>query len=249
MAEPVVSNRFGPAVETPSGVPQGSVLGPFLFAAFMGSFKFDDVNVHSTKFADDVTIIESVSRNQVSSVTLDNCISVFNQKGLVVNRSKCKQLCVRRSRQCSPELDSGFTNVNSTKILGFILNDHFTWKAQITNVLKLASQRLHIIRSLKNCLTAPELIRVYHSVITSLFMSASPACSQLPTTFLAKMERFQRRGHRLICGPSCDCNGFSCLEKGVRRCGCVTSSSSGNQCNSSFARMRMFLEGFRLPAS
>ena len=208
-----VLNHFGPVVATPSGVPQGSVLGPFLFAAFMGSFKIDGMNVHSTKYADDVTIIETVSRNQVSSITLENCIALFNQEGLVVNRSKCKQLCIRRSRQCNFDNDSGFILVNSLKILGFIFDDRFTWKAQISHVLKLASQRLHIIRSLKNCVTTLELIRVYHSVITSLFTYASPVYGQLPTTLLTKLERFQKRGHRLICGPSCDFEGFPCLRK------------------------------------
>ena len=65
-----------------SGVPQGSVLGPFLFAAFMEAFTFNCANVFSTMYADDVTIVEWVSRNQVSSISLDECTSLFNRQGL-----------------------------------------------------------------------------------------------------------------------------------------------------------------------
>ena len=86
-----VCNRFGPAVVTRSGVPQGSVLGPFLFAAFMGSFSFSAPNVDCVKYADDVTLIESVHHNENSSITLDDCVSLFRREGLFVNLAKCKQ--------------------------------------------------------------------------------------------------------------------------------------------------------------
>ena len=72
-----VLNTLGPIVDIPSGVPQGSVFGPFLFVAFMGSVNFSNMNVKCIKYSDDVTLIESLSLNQVSSVTLDNCVSAF----------------------------------------------------------------------------------------------------------------------------------------------------------------------------
>ena len=207
-----ILNRSGSVVEIPSGVPQGSVLGPFLFAAFMGLFEFNDRNVHSTKYADDITIVETVPFNEVSGITLDGYASLFEREGLFVNRSKCKQLCLRRSRRSHVDHDSGFIKVNSVSILGVIFNDNFKWKAQISRILKLASQRLHAIRCLKNCVPSPELIRVFHSIITSVFLYASPVYGKLPVTLMAKLDRFQRRGHRLICGPSCDCNGFPGLQ-------------------------------------
>lgn len=94
------------------------------------------------------------------------------------------------------------------KILGVIFTETFTWKAQISNILSLASQRLHVIRTLKAYVSRPELLLVYHAIITSLLMYASPAYGQLPATLLAKLERFQSRAHRLVCeSSSCDCSG------------------------------------------
>ena len=129
-----------------------------------------------------------------------------------MNRAKCKQLCIRRSQHGSFSDDCGFDKVNCLKVLGFIFTDTFTWTEQISHLVKLASQRLHIIRSLKAYVTKPELIRVYHAIISSLFMYASPVYGQLPITLLVKLEKFQNRSHRLICGrPSCDCSSFPVL--------------------------------------
>ena len=203
-------NSYGPTVVIPSGVPQGSVLGPFLFAAFMGSVNFSGVNLKSIKYADDVTIIESVSRGQFSSVNLDNCISIFNAEGLVVNRSKCKQLRMCRLQLCDSQ-DCGFIFVDTLKILGLTFTDRYSWCTQISNVLKVASQRFYIIRCLKNCLSTPELVQVYHTLITSLFLYASPVYGQLPSTLMAKLEKFQKRTHRLICGSGCECGAFPLL--------------------------------------
>lgn len=207
-----VKNHCGPVFEIPSGVPQGSVLGPFLFAAFMGSFDFNDSNVYSTKYADDVTIVEHVHRNQTSVISLDECMSVFDSQGLSLNRSKCKQLCLRRSRQPPVVHDTGFMPVKSNVILGVQLTDCFKWKAQLSRVLKLASQRLHVIRCLKSCIPTTDLINIFHSLITSICLYASPVYGQLPATLMAKLDALQRRGHRMICGSLCDCDRFPGLE-------------------------------------
>jgi hypothetical protein len=210
-----ISNNFGPIVKIPSGVPQGSVLGPFLFAAYMGSINFDKINVKCVKYADDVTLIEPLSRNQVSSVTLDDCMSIFEREGLFVNRMKCKLLhiCFCRTLQSGCKMtDCGFTQVSSLRVLGFTFTDRFTWDMHISHVLKTASQRLHIIRCMKQCLSLEELMLIYHAIITSVLLYASPVFGSLSLTLLNKLERFQRRAHRIICGrSSCDCNGFPSL--------------------------------------
>ena len=203
-----VCNRFGPITTSRSGVPQGSVLGPFLFAAFMGSIELDYPNVFRTLYADDVTMVEWVLRNHVSSVSLERCVSVFSQKGLSLNQSKCKRLCVRRSNNDLPDYNCDFITVENLKVLGFTFCDLFKWNAQISNILRLASQRLHLIRCLKNAISTHELIHIYHAVVTSLFLYASPAYGQLPATLRNKLERFQSRAHRIICGCSCNCDRF-----------------------------------------
>jgi hypothetical protein len=84
----------------------------------MGSINFSGENLKSIKYADDVSIIESVPRGQMSYVNLDECISIFHTEGLVANRSKCKQLRIRRL-QLPDSQNCGFILVDVLKILGF----------------------------------------------------------------------------------------------------------------------------------
>ena len=175
------------------------------------SFKRD--NVYNVKYADDITIVELVSRGQVGSISLEDCVSRFNEEGLFVNRSKRKQMCVQNCSSREIFDDCGFDRVNVMKILGVSFSDSFKWRVQISDVLRRASQRLHIIRCLKDCMTPTQLIHIYHAMITSLFLYASPVYGHLPATLMSKMEKFQKRGHRLICGSSCSCDAFPSLEE------------------------------------
>ena len=53
-----------------------------------------------------------------------------------------------------------------------------------------------------------ELITVYHALITSLFMYAAPVFGNASSSFYVRIEKFQRRAHKLICNPSCQCDDF-----------------------------------------
>ena len=81
-------------------------------------------------------------------------------------------------------------------------------------ILKCASRRLYLIRRLRDFMDCENLARVYHAIITSIFLYASPVYGRLPLTLSAKLENFQRRAHRLVCGPYCECERFpsvSCM--------------------------------------
>jgi hypothetical protein len=209
-----VHGRYGPSVSCLSGVPQGSVLGPFLFASFMGSIDFSTHNLKCIKYADDVTIIETIKSPQQITLSASSISSTFSDAGLFLNQSKCKELLFQRS--VSPMnciVSNVFTRVCSLRILGFIFNDTLTWNTQVSDVLSKASQRLYIIRCLKSILSKTELVLVYNALITTLFLYASPTYGNLPLTLLCKFDRFIKRAHRLICGCDCPCDSFPAIHE------------------------------------
>ena len=205
-------DSYGPLVSVPSGVPQVSVLGPYLFAAFIGCIDFCDVNLKCIKYADDITIIERLSKNFAPSIFLDHCELVFRGVDLQVNRLKCKQMCIKRSRVFACDTNSGFLLAPAIKILGVTFDEHLNWNQHVTSILKTASQRLFLIRSLKFSLSRRDLVLVYHSLVTSVLLYASPVFGRLSVSLLNRFERFQRRAHRLICKYDCNCDDFPLLK-------------------------------------
>ena len=202
----------GQAVWSLSGVPQGSVLGPFLFASFMGSINFDSEHVSCIKYADDITIIERLVSPAQQSLSIDVISETFANAGLFLNLSKCQEIVIQRS--FLPEnivSTSIFQRVCVLRVLGMIISDTLCWKPQICDILKRVSQRLFIIRCLKDVLSTKELITVYHAIITSMMLYASPTYGNLPKQLQLKLERFQRRAHRLICRRDCDCHRFPAI--------------------------------------
>ena len=202
-----IMNVLGPTVPVYSGVPQGSVLGPSLFTAYMGSIDFSGNKTQCVKYADDITIVETMQHNRPSCLQIDDFERTFASNGLLLNKSKSK-LCIRRSQVYPPSSISGFTQVDSLKILGVYVTNNFKWNESLAMNLKTASRRLHIIRCLKDTLSMGEIRQIYHALISSVFLYASPVYGRLPKFLITKLERFQKRAHRLICGPSCDCSHF-----------------------------------------
>ena len=94
------------------------------------------------------------------------------------------------------------------KILGITFSDSLKWDHHISNILSVASKRLYVIRRLRDFVKPKDIIHVYHAIITSVFMYASPVFVSLPSKLLSKLERFQKRAHKIICGSDCSCDLF-----------------------------------------
>ena len=95
--------------------------------------------------------------------------------------------------------------VRELKVLGVFWNDTLSWNNHFCKMLKTASQRLYVIRILKSVLPAKDLILVYHSLISSIFLYASPLFLSLPSPVTKQSINFK---NRIICGRDCDCTLF-----------------------------------------
>ena len=78
------------------GVPQGSVLGPFLFVLYINDIHLR-IGKNWTMFADDTTILSSKC-NSFCSIQSDmgNLSQWFRQNRLSINRDKCEAVAFRR---------------------------------------------------------------------------------------------------------------------------------------------------------
>ena len=201
----VMDGISGPVYKVTSGVPQGSVLGPYLFAAYMGSLLPQESQSKIVVYADDITIIETVTDEHSSCV--NDVVSCIAGAGLSVNQAKCTSLCVDRVPSHICDSVGVFDTRTHVKVLGFVLDEKLTLKEQISNTLQRASRRLYAIRILKKVLNNNDLKVVYDALIMSLIMYASPVYGQLSIGLMSKLERFHKRAHRIICDAKCKCFG------------------------------------------
>ena len=205
-----------------SGVPQGSVLGPYLFALYMSTYNSFCADTKVVKYADDVTIIIPVYKNCFDDLSYE-CSEIQHFKfwccenGMNINdsKTKCMNLCFRL--QALP-LVPGLQNVSVLKILGLVFNDKLTWNEHFDYICKRISKRLYVLRVLRSLFSHDELVDVFCSLIRSLMEYACPVFlnpgSGLDKKFIALCKRAYRVIHR---SNEYDCSNCNLLNIVSRR--------------------------------
>ena len=189
-----------------SGVPQGSVLGPLLFVAVMGTLKKLHKDTGLVKFIDDVTIIVPITRNASGRVVAeedDNVRSWANKVGLTINERKSKCLVFKKSLSFIPITLPHVEFVNSHKILGIVWSSDLKWDKHFDSISRVFVSRLHCLRVLKNFLSKDDMLLIYSSLLRVLLEYCSPLFVTLSKRNSALLDRLQNRAHRIICGKDC----------------------------------------------
>ena len=136
-------SEWGPV---PSGVPQGTKLGLWLFVLMI-----NDLDIKSPLmwiFVDDTTVSEVIQKGNTSNAQgiTGKLIKWFRKNRVVLNPDKCKELRILFSR--NPEAfdsvsidDKEIEVVNSAKLLGITISDNLTWNAHINELVKKTNKK------------------------------------------------------------------------------------------------------------
>ena len=153
------------------GVPQGSVLAPFLFSIFTNDLPNSTI-METTLFADDAcfnyghkcpTLLQKIVNTELEKISK----WYYNNK-LSLNADKSNFILIhKRKQQINVKLKLNEINLeqkHSVKYLGITIDDRLTWKPHINNCLQKLNKCLFAIYKLRPYVSLPTLKLVYNSL-------------------------------------------------------------------------------------
>ena len=205
-------NRFQrvnfPMIEwgtVPSGVPQGTKLGPGLFLLMINDLQPSDA--HCWKYVDDSMLAEVVQQDGLSS--MPNAVSDVQrwstENKLQLNADKCKEMVIDLKKVKhqfhtisvnSKELEL----VDSVKILGITISNSLQWFNHVNEVVKKANKRLYFLILLKRAnVPVHDILSFYSTCVRPVLEYCAPVFHHaLPGYLSDDLERIQKHALSII---------------------------------------------------
>ena len=188
-----------------SGVPQGSILGPFLFLLYtndIGKNISNETNI--VLYADDAKLLRPIhSINDCLSLQLDldtlqNWSNIWK---LSFNSNKCKVLSFSRSAKVDFQYhihNEPLSRVDEFNDLGVTVSYNLSWKTHVRNIVQNANRLLGLIkRTLTNHAPTKSKLLLYNSLIRPSLLYASTVWFP-DKNDLQLIEGIQRRATKFI---------------------------------------------------
>lgn len=179
-------------VEVPTGVGEGSVLGPLIFliqiievTEVMNVIReiledrdpilSDSTELRTVQFADDCTNVVATDNEWQMEELLDVCSKeyhrYFSAQGMKLNRSKEEHIVHAHSKAARIKGDikvDGREEAEAVKLLGITVNRDFKFTRHTNRVISNTNHRLAHVAKVKPLLGEKQFQMVLHSLVTSV---------------------------------------------------------------------------------
>ena len=213
------SDCFSEWGAVPSGVPQGTKLGPWLFILMINDLHLP--GLEAWKYVDDTTLAEVILRGEQSEmqVAVEAVEQWSTTNKLQLNPDKCKELIID-FKKSKHHFDAVTVNskelerVDSVKVLGVTITSTLQWNCHIADVIKKANKRMYFLILLKRAnVPARDIICFYLACIRPVLDYCAPLYHHaLPDYLCNDMERIQKRALSIISPSLSYCDNLSLFD-------------------------------------
>ena len=197
-----INNTYSDQLLIKSGIPQGSVFGPFLFNSVVGSLRPKHDVCTIVKYVDDCTYIIPVYES-ARKLHFDEHLQMVQWSshiGLRLNLRKSKQLWIPKTSTFVPEYVPDIFMASELRILGVYITPDLKWTRHVEYICGIAARRLYALRILKPHLGVKKLTSVFFALIVSLVEYCSPLLVGSLNQNDEVILKLLRRAHRIISG-------------------------------------------------
>ena len=206
--------KLSQSLDIKTGVPQGSVLGPYMFLLFI-----NDVTCYLTEgittnlFADDSSIYAVGKSIDEVRTKLQACIDSisywYRRNKLKINGTKSKIMLVgTRAQLQALHLDDFRVNyedhklelVYEAKYLGLHISYDLTWDNHISYLCKQLYFCISMLRGLRKILNETQLLKIYKTYVQPKFDYGVTIWGCTTEQNLNKIQRIQNLAARVITG-------------------------------------------------
>ena len=204
-----VGNATSEFREVRAGVPQGSVLGPTLYALYTADIPEPTTTTLGT-FADDTVYLTSdanpvtaANRLQNALTELENWIHKWRTK---INPNKSEYIVFTLNKSIPPPVlfeGEPIPWTDTAKYLGMHLDSKLTWRAHINKKiteLKIKRSKIHWLLNRNSALSLENKLLLYKMILKPVWMYGAHIWWQACKSNINKVQVFQNETLRLITG-------------------------------------------------
>ena len=194
--------------EIKSGVPQGSILGPFLFLCFVNDLPetFDE-NCKFLAYADDTQLLvcdtDIEKLKEKVEMVIDSAQKWYEKNGMKNNSSKSEILVISNKKTDKIMLkviEDGKEKIIKSrkwiKVLGVHIDYLLSWSKQISQIKKIATNIIRKIHRINKFLPLKLKMTLYNTLVAPIFNYADiiwGGCNKLQSKRLQVSQNFAAR--------------------------------------------------------
>jgi hypothetical protein len=230
----VVGGYKSDFISIPTGIPQGSHLGPLFYNVYISDITSCFAFARYLMYADDKKIYMKINDLQDCiqlQADLNNLSDYYVRNNITVNINKCE--CITFTRKISPICfsykfnDALIRRTTLVRDLGVLLDDKMLFRDHISNIADKGYKNLgFVLRSCKPFTNVNTIKNVYFAYVRSVIEYACPVWNPQYATYSDRLERLQKifvkhLNYRLRSPPSTtykeNCKKYNLLTLADRR--------------------------------